>query len=80
MFAPNTVGGRIPYPPALTQSYSFLYIIKLRVRFFFDCAGAKKKLTKRNALLGTRKGDFWKNPPLNPPKTFRQLTPGAWFV
>ena len=43
--------GRIPYPPAPTQSNFFRNCINFSARFFFVSAGAKKKLTKRNALF-----------------------------
>ncbi len=62
-------------PPALTQSYSFLSIIRFHTRFFFVSAGAKKKLSKRNAVKEMRKGGFLKKAPFQSPKNF--LAAGA---
>ena len=65
--------GRIPYPPAPTQSNFFRNCINFSARFFFVSAGAKKKLTKRNALFQRKlfeKSFLW-----TLSKTFPQLSP-----
>ena len=68
------------YTPAQTQSYFFHYIISSHTRFFFDCAGAKKKLTKRNAVKEMRKGGFLKKAPFKSPKNFLTTDAGMLGV
>ena len=59
----------------LQKRYSFRCFIRFHSRFFFADVGAKKKLSKRNALLETRKGGFLKKAPFKSPKNFRTLPP-----
>ena len=67
------------YPPALTQSYFFHYIIKFHTRFFFDCAGTKEKEAKRKCRKGdAKRGLFEKSPLLNSPKNFLATHTGHW--
>ena len=47
-------------PSRLTESYSSHSVIRFYTRFFFVSAGAKKKLTKRNAKRRRAKGNFLK--------------------
>ena len=54
MFALNSVGGHSICPrPDVELLYPLYH--QIFTRFFFDCAGAKKKLSKRNAKGKTRK-------------------------
>ena len=57
----------------------FHYFIRFHTRFFFVSAGAKKKLSKRNAVKETRKrGLFEKSPLLNSPKNFSATVAARW--
>ncbi len=78
MFALNSVGGLCPpmtkslkdfeiRAPEAGSEFSCQAIhctIRFFTRFFFDCAGAKKKLSKRNAKGKTRKKGLFEKSPL----------------